>query len=63
MLTLAKHPHAIVVTTNGRAPRMLHLPGCSHNSMPQTRTRPATVEERWRLPDCTSCLFRLERGN
>jgi hypothetical protein len=46
-----------------RAPRMLHIPGCSHNSMPQTRTRPATNEERLRLRDSTSCALRLERGD
>jgi hypothetical protein len=63
MVTLGKHPDAIVVTTNDRAPRMLHPPGCSHNSMPQTTTRPATDEERRRLRDCTSCLLRLERGD
>ncbi len=62
MTTLGKHPEALVVMTSGRMPRMLHLPGCSHNSMPQTTTRAATDEERRRLRDCTSCLLRLEHG-
>jgi hypothetical protein len=60
-MTLADHRNALVVVTDGRKPRMLHLPGCSHNSMPQTKTRSPTREERFSLRDCTSCLLRLER--
>jgi hypothetical protein len=40
---------------------MLHLPECSHNSMPQTETREPTPQERATLRECMSCVLRLER--
>jgi hypothetical protein len=61
-MSLANLPTTVVVVTHGRKPRMLHLPGCFHNSLAETETRPADDAERATLRDCTSCLLRVERG-
>ncbi len=61
-MKFALSPQALVVVTNGRKPRMLLLPGCSHNSMPQTVVRTPTAEERRDLRECSSCVLRIERG-